>query len=155
MPWIRCIASKKRKRLAARSGRFHRYLATRHQLDPAEHARGGLARVLWRLLGYCTAQPFSGFLHIPSNMLKSTLRWKPKPSRIARCLLTLLSRHGTTSQSWWRSWRRCSSARGLIYRVKDKVNLTESRNTVRNSLWKKNGDNWQMIFHQGTIVNEN
>jgi len=27
----------------------------------------------------------------------------------------------------------------LIYKTKDKVGLIETRNTIRNSLWKKNG----------------
>jgi len=42
----------------------------------------------------------------------------------------------------------------LIYKAKSKGGLTDTRYTVRSSLWKKNGHHWQMIFHQGTIINE-
>jgi len=39
----------------------------------------------------------------------------------------------------------------LIYRANDNANSKTGRKTIRNSLWKKNGDDWQMLFHQGTI----
>ena len=40
-----------------------------------------------------------------------------------------------------------------IYRAdkKNKTNI-QSAGSIRSSLWKKNGNRWQMIFHQGTKI---
>nr|WP_302328554.1 DUF4440 domain-containing protein [Salirhabdus salicampi] len=35
------------------------------------------------------------------------------------------------------------------YRVKDE---TRNRETLRSSIWKKISGNWQMVFHQGTVM---
>jgi len=42
----------------------------------------------------------------------------------------------------------------LIYREESKLSAVNNRHTLRSSLWKKNGNNWQMLFHQGTVVIE-
>ena len=42
----------------------------------------------------------------------------------------------------------------LMYKEKSELSSTNYRNTLRSSLWEKNGNNWQMIFHQGTVVND-
>jgi len=39
----------------------------------------------------------------------------------------------------------------LIYRTEHRKNSQVIRNTIRSSLWKNNGINWRIIFHQGTI----
>ncbi|MCA0990679.1 DUF4440 domain-containing protein [Guptibacillus hwajinpoensis] len=36
------------------------------------------------------------------------------------------------------------------YRVYDK---TRNQKTLRSSIWRKNGDQWQLFFHQGTLAN--
>ncbi|WP_226657580.1 DUF4440 domain-containing protein [Guptibacillus hwajinpoensis] len=35
------------------------------------------------------------------------------------------------------------------YRVHDK---TRNQKTLRSSIWRKNGDQWQLFFHQGTLA---
>jgi hypothetical protein len=35
------------------------------------------------------------------------------------------------------------------YRVHDK---TRNQETLRSSIWRKNGDQWQLFFHQGTLA---
>ncbi|WP_273835523.1 DUF4440 domain-containing protein [Guptibacillus sedimenti] len=35
------------------------------------------------------------------------------------------------------------------YRVHDK---TRNQQTLRSSIWRKNGDQWQLFFHQGTLA---
>ena len=39
----------------------------------------------------------------------------------------------------------------LIYKTEHKENSQTIRKAIRSSLWKNNGANWQIIFHQGTI----
>lgn len=43
----------------------------------------------------------------------------------------------------------------LIYRALVKNSNTGNKKwTLRSSIWQKHGDNWQMIFHQGTPQSE-
>jgi hypothetical protein len=43
----------------------------------------------------------------------------------------------------------------LLYKTTEKADSSVIRTTVRHSLWKKHGNNWKMIFHQGTVSSEN
>lgn len=42
----------------------------------------------------------------------------------------------------------------VTYKVK-KIDLKENNKTIslRSSVWKNNNSNWQMVFHQGTLLN--
>ena len=40
----------------------------------------------------------------------------------------------------------------LIYKSKNKLNDEKIRYTIRSSIWKLEGSQWRMVFHQGTAL---
>ena len=40
----------------------------------------------------------------------------------------------------------------LVYKSKSKQKGAENRYAIRNSLWKLEGNQWKMIFHQGSVT---
>jgi len=54
----------------------------------------------------------------------------------------------------YKLFKLSSSIMQLIYKEKSQLDENNYRYTLRSSLWKMYGNNWKMIFHQGTVVNQ-
>ncbi len=97
---------------------------------------------------------------------------RSSPTALARLIADDFIEHGSSGRVWTKAaiiaalptepetaytvsdfrTRRLSSTVVLAtYRV-TRSSAGETRRSLRSSLWKLNGEQWQMVFHQGTTI---